>query len=149
MDNFDLRKYLAEGRLFESFNIGFLKKTYDGDEDLDSDYEDFDNALDEIVLNVPNSPWDGESVLQNSYLIYDDESKGLTGWEIIQKIVSDLTYIRWQDDIEKVVRENNPNLDEDGVEDLSRKVEDDTWDSLKEFAQKYNLPSPKYDGTGT
>ena len=78
MSNFDLRKYLAEGRLFESFNIGFLKKTYDGDEDLDSDYEDFDNALDEIVLNVPNSPWDGESVLQNSYLIYDDESKGLS-----------------------------------------------------------------------
>ena len=146
---FDLKKYLAEGKLFESFDVDFLKKIYDGDEDLNNDYKDFDNALDEIVRNVPNSIWDGETVRLNSWIIEDDESEGLTGWEIIQKMVSDLTYVRWQDDIEDSVREEYPNLDGDKVENLSRKVEDDTWDSLKAFAKKYNLSDPVWDGIGT
>jgi hypothetical protein len=144
MNNFDLTKYLAEGRLFESFNMDFLTKTYDGDEDLDNDYEDFDNALDGIVSNVPNSIWDGERVRLNSYLINGDESEGLTGWDIIQRMVSDLTYIGWYDDITDYTKENNPNLDDDEIENIGRKLEDDIWDSLKMFAQKYNLSSPKY-----
>tara|TARA_R110000744_G_C18892775_1_gene508207 strand:+ start:69 stop:476 length:408 start_codon:yes stop_codon:yes gene_type:complete len=133
MDNFDLRNYLTEGKIYENSygDISFLNKTYSTQEDFDEDRDKFENLIDKF-LDVPsNNRWSGDRTLEIMDLDYGfedtfEDNLPINGWDILGQSFS-------SNDID-----NEMDGDEDDYEEM-RSMEGEVYKLFDDFKDK-NAP---------
>jgi len=165
MDNFDLKKYLTEGKINERYfypgSKTFLNNIYATQEDFDRDEGKFEDLIDDLT-DVPNTIFSsgnimGNSDIENSFEDLKDEyiksdGRDVDGWDILLFLMDGLDIRNYFDIYDQYgeAEENERYIEykkdfgdisyEDYIEEIIKKMESEVDDNFIYF---WNNNSPQ------